>query len=140
MSTLEHHLTYLRDALAEAEAHPLSRRRAMLCVMLIDAYADRTAEGDRLVFREKLAAGSAAMGLVFEVAAARESGARLVTETVKVDAGAAAGLREADYMVSLYNGGTVQRVRVARGDERWDAIEVLREAVGILTRKMSSRA
>jgi hypothetical protein len=139
MTELEQHLSYLREALAAAEAAPLSRRRVMLVVMLVDAYADRlfeaSDEGDLLVFRERLAAGSAALGLVFEIAAQREGGARLVVEAVEVPIADYARLSEPDFMVSLYNGASVQRVRVALADGgRVLALTVLREAAGALER------
>ena len=138
MDQLEHHLTFLRDALANAETHPLSRRHAMLVVMLIDAYADRlfAASGvdDLLAFRERLAAESAPLGLVLEIAAQRDGGPLLVTEAVEVPLAGYPRLSEADFMVSLYNGGTVQRVRVALADGgRRDALEMLREAVAAVS-------
>ena len=113
-------------ALADFEASPLSRKRAMLLVLLIDAAvgleARRNAHPD--------------VATVMDLAAMREDGPRLVLEPVTVSAADAPALPEADYMVSLYNGGTVQRVRVAWPDgRRADALTVLRRAVAVLERE-----
>ena len=111
----------------------MSRKAIMLVALLIDTAIDRrfTAEdGDRLVFRAKLAAQSPALGLVLELAAMREGGARLVLEPVEVQPADYPKLSEAEYMVSLYNNATVPRVLVAMADGgRRDALGVLREAV-----------
>ena len=65
----------------------------------------------------------------------RKDGPRLVLEPVKVTPAEAALLSEADYMVSLYNGGMVERVRIAWPDgRREDALSVLRQAVAALER------
>lgn len=116
----------------------LSRRRAMLATLLCDAYADRlfaaqTAEDDILRFRERLAAGSPALALVFALAAGRPDGPRLVTEAVRVPLGEYGRLSVEDFMVSLYNGHTVQRVRIALPDgSRRDVHEALAEAIAAL--------
>lgn len=138
MAELDTHLAYLRAAQAEALAAPLSARKAMLAVMLADAYADRLfaaqdATDDILVFRERLAAPSPELALVFALAAMREGGARLVTEAVAVPIEDYGRLTVEDFMVSLYNGHTVQRVRVALPDGgRRDVHEVLAAAVSRL--------
>lgn len=140
MAELGPHLAYLRAAQAEALAAPLSARKAMLAVMLADAYADRlfaAQDGidDVLVFRERLAAGSPELALVFAIAAMREGGPRLVTEAVAVPIEEYGRLSVEDFMVSLYNDRTVQRVRVALPDgTRRDVHEVLAGAVDALAR------
>lgn len=112
----------------------------MLAVMLADAYADRlfaAQDGidDVLVFRERLAAGSPELALVFAIAAMREGGPRLVTEAVAVPIEEYGRLSVEDFMVSLYNDRTVQRVRVALPDgTRRDVHEVLAGAVDALAR------
>ena len=61
--------------------------------------------------------------------------ARPVLEAVTVSAQEAVGLSEADYMVSLYNGAMVQRVRIAwPGGRREDALSLLRRAAAALER------
>ena len=135
MAELAAHLAYLRGELEAAQRAPLSARKALLVVMLVDAYADRlfaaqAAEDDILAFREQLAAEVPALRLVFDVAAAR---ARLVTEAVEVPIEAYDRLSVQDFMVSLYNGHTVQRVRIVAGDgTRYEAHMVLTEAVEAL--------
>jgi hypothetical protein len=119
-------------ALAALEAAPLSRRKAMLLALLVDEAIGAGAE-DPLA--QRAAITDAALAIVMELAAVREGGARLVLEPVVVTAAEAGGLREADYMVSLYNGATVERVRIAWVDgRREDALGVLRQAVAALER------
>jgi hypothetical protein len=88
---------------------------------------------DILVFRERLAALSEDLALVFAVAAMREGGPRLVTEAVAVPVEEYDRLSVEDFMVSLYNDHTVQRVRVALPDgRRRDVHEVLATAINAL--------
>lgn len=132
------HLGYLRTEQQAALAAPLSARKAMLVVMLADAYADRlfaaqTAVDDILVFRAGLAAGSPALALVFDVAAGR---ARLVTEAVEVSLADYGKLSVEDFMVSLYNQHTVQRVLVAGADgARHDVHAILADAIAALAKR-----
>lgn len=131
---MEPHFTQLTDALAASEAAPLSAKKAMLVVLLADAYADRLAGpgDDVLAFRAGLAAKSEALALLFELAAMRDGGPRLVTEAVEVPLADYPALKVEDFMVSLYNQHSVQRVRVAVGDAHHDVHEVLRAAVAQL--------
>ena len=109
----------------------------MLCVMLVDAYADRLfavdpRADDILEFRAALARRHPALRSIFDVAAGR---CRLVTEAVEVPIASYGELRVEDFMVSLYNGHTVQRVRIALPDGgRLDVHEVLAEAIVALGR------
>jgi hypothetical protein len=120
-------------ALAALEQSPLSRKKALLLALLIDAAIEAGAD-DPLAARAA-AASDAALALVMELCAMREEGARLVLETVAITAADAATVREADYMVSLYNAGTVQRVRISWTDgRRENALAVLRQAVAALER------
>lgn len=135
--TLSDHLAYLDAAYAEALAAPLSRRKAMLAAALADAYADRlaTASGadDILAFRAGLAAQSRALGLVFELCAMGEGAPELAIDAVEVPIAEYGTLGVEDFMVSLYNGHRVQRVRVASPQgERLLALDVLAEAIGVL--------
>ena len=93
----------------------------MLVVMLIDAFADRlfaaTADAqDRLAFRDGLVAQCPALGTVFALAGGGAAAPQLVTEAVEVPLAAYGQLSVADFMVSLYNGHTVQRVLIAMPD------------------------
>jgi hypothetical protein len=104
----------------------------MLAAMLIDAQADRLlpAGEDILAFRARLGAQSPALALIFDLCADRS---RLVTEAVAVRIADCPKLGVEDFMVSLYNGHSVQRVRIAPEDgTRHDAHAVLDEAVAAL--------
>lgn len=125
----------IATALEAYEASPLSRKKAMLVALLIDAQIDRRMTGDPLAYRSKLSYATPALGFVMELAAMREGGVQLVIEPVTISAEEAATLKEADYMVSLYNKATVQRVRFAWSDgRREDALTVLRQAAAALER------
>ena len=120
-----------------ALAAPLSAKKLMLSVMLADAYADRLfAEQDDaddiLRFRAGLAAQSEALRLCFALVRGE---VRLVTEAVEVPLPEYGKLSVEDFMVSLYNAHTVQRVRLMLPDgSRRLAHEVVGEAVGFLSR------
>jgi hypothetical protein len=138
--TLKDHFAYLQSALAEARAAPLSQRRTLLVVLLADALVERLFEAwrdgpdDVLAFRAALALRHPALGLIHEIALQRESGPRLVTEAVEVPLEDYPALGIADFMVSLYNQRTVQRVRVALPDGgRRDAHELIAEAAAALS-------
>lgn len=129
------HWRYLRAEQAAALAAPLSARKALLVTMLCDAYADRLfaaqdAVDDVLAFRAGLAAASPALALIFALAAGR---ARLVTEAVSVPVADYGTLSVQDFMASLYNNHSVQRVLLVGSDgARHDVHAVLAEAVGAL--------
>jgi hypothetical protein len=109
----------------------------MLVAMLADAYADRQfreqdATDDIQAFRAGLAAQSEALGRCFTLVRGE---LRLVTEAVEVPLADYGTLRVEDFMVSLYNQNTVQRVRIVLPDgSRLMGHEVVREAVGFLAR------
>jgi hypothetical protein len=135
---LERHFAYLEAEWAAAQAAPLSRRRAMLVVMLVDAFVDRlfaadASSDDILEFRSRLGRQVPALGLVMQLAADKPDGPRLVTEAVEIALEDYPRLDLADYMVSLYNDRTVQRVCVALPDgARRLAHDVLGEVVEAL--------
>ncbi len=141
MAELRKHLNYLEDELAAAEAAPLSRRRALLVALLADAFADRLFAagmdgGDVLEWRAKLAGECAALGAVFAVARG-DGSADLRLEAVTVAPADHDALGVEDFMVSLYNGHTVQRVILAAsGGDCREAHPVLVEAVGFLASRM----
>ena len=121
--------------MAAARAAPLSAKKAMLAVLLADAFADRLlaaadADGDILASRTGLAAQSPALALVFALASMQPNGPRLLTEAVAVPIADYARLSVEDFMVSVYNGHTVQRVLIANADGgRHDVHDVLRTAL-----------
>ena len=133
---LARHFDYLEAAVAEARAAMLSRKKAMLAAHLIDAFADRLfadrnePAGDILAFRSELATAHPALGLVFDLVAGR---AALVVEAVEVPLSEYGKLSVEDFMVSLYNQHTVQRVRIVTADGRREDVHVvLVEAVAAL--------
>lgn len=142
MTASDPHLDYLRAVLDDARAAPLSGRKVRLVALLADAYADRLfaeASGDRdvRVFRRELASRSAALAAVFAVA---NDSARIVTDTIEVPLADYPDLPLADFMVSLYNAHTVQRVRIAMPDgTRVPAHDVLAEAIEILEKQRASQ-
>ena len=135
---MEPHFTTLTAELAAARAAPLSAKKALLVALLADAYVDRLfaaqeAESDILRYRENLAAHSPALALVMALAGRQPGAPALVIEAVPVPLADYAGLAVADFMVSLYNEHSVQRVRLALADGgRLAAHEVLDAAVGFL--------
>jgi hypothetical protein len=136
-------LAELEARLSEAAAAPLSRKKAMLVALLIDGFVDRlcaaTGADDILVFRAGLAATSPALALVLALGAMSADGPRLAVETVDVPLTDYSALAVEDFMVSLYNDNTVQRVRIAEADgTRHDAHAVLRAAIAALRTAVSS--
>ncbi len=140
MSGLDHFAT-LQVAFADAEAAPLSAKRAMLVAMLIDAAIDSRfaasadATGDLLAFRADIATRAPALGDIMALASLRPDGPRLVTEAVEVPIADYASLSTPDFMVSLYNDHTVQRVLLIRADgTRAEAHPLLNAAIAELKR------
>ena len=130
---LEHHS--IASALSALEHSPLSRKKAMLLALLVDAAIDALAADDVLAHRSAVADSDPALALVMELCAMSDKGPRLILEPVTITPAEAATLREADYMVSLYNSATVQRVRISWSDgRREDALTVLRQAAAALER------
>jgi hypothetical protein len=132
-------ITVLDAAFADAEAAPLSAKKAMLVALLVDAAIDRNfaasarASADVLTFREETAARSPALAEIMALAAMRADGPRLVTDAVKVPIADYGNLSTPDFMVSLYNGHTVQRVLIARPDgTRAEIHPLLRDAIAAL--------
>lgn len=126
------HLSYLEAEFAAACAAPLSSRKALLVAQLVDAYADRLfgaqdETDDILDFRDLLAARWPELGLVFALGRGE---ARLATVATEVPIAEYDRLGVEDFMVSLYNGHTVQRVfLVTPSGERRLVHEVLSEAI-----------
>ena len=144
MADLAAHWVYLEAEWQAALAAPLSLRRAMLVAALLDAYADRLFAAapeadDILVFRAELVAAVPALGQVFELCAQRIGGPRLAVEAMSVPTSNLGALPVEDFMVSLYNDHTVQRVFLAwPGGARRLAHDVLAEAMNALRPRSSS--
>jgi hypothetical protein len=132
---LGQHLGYLEAEFSAACAAPLSARKAMLVAQLADAYADRLfgaqdETGDILEFRAELAARSAELAMVFALV---RGVVTLETAAVEVPLADYGALPVEDFMVSLYNGHTVQRVLMVLPDgTRFAVHDVLAEAIGVL--------
>jgi hypothetical protein len=126
------HLAYLEAEFAAAVAAPLSSRKATLVAQLIDAYADRLfgaqqETDDILDFRDLLAARVPELGLVFALGRGE---ARLTTAAMEVPIDEYGTLGVEDFMVSLYNQHTVQRVFLVTPDgTRRPVHGVLAEAI-----------
>ena len=118
----------LDSRLAMLEAAPMSRRKAMLLVLLIDEAIDAgLAPGGDLLAHRRTVATNPDLAIVMELAGMREGGARLVVEAVEGETQS-----EAEYMVSLYNAGTVPRLMIARDGSSEEALPLLRRAVAAL--------
>ena len=119
------------------QAAPLSARKAMLVAALVDAYVDRLfgatpdAE-DILAFRAGVATQFTALGHIMALCAGR---AHLVTKAVVVPIADYGALAVEDFMVSLYNDHSVQRLRLIHPDGSGaDMLETLVEAIAALDR------
>jgi hypothetical protein len=114
------HWDYLEGQWRAAQAAPLSRRRAYLVVYLIDAQVDRlfacSGKNDVLAFRAELIAQDDALASVLDLAAQREGGPRLEVQTIKVPLANYGQLSVEDFMVSLYNDHSVQRLMLVGTD------------------------
>lgn len=141
--TLEAHFADIEEAVAAARLAPLSARKTLLAVVLLDNFCDRVFEAFRFTapdsvfgaddlpaFRAELAKRAPALSVVLALGAIRDGGPRLVTKSVEVPIADYPKLSVEDFMVSLYNRHTVQRVMVASpdGPDRL-ALDVLGEAI-----------
>jgi hypothetical protein len=137
LDSLRGHRDYLEAEWLALQAVPLSTRRAMLVAALIDAYVDRVfaaqaKPGDILEFRAEMAARSAALGWIMKLCS-RQEGVGLVMEAVAVPIADYAALPVEDFMVSLYNDHTVQRLRLVMADgSRHDMLATLGAAIAAL--------
>lgn len=140
MLSLVAHWDYLQTEWAAAQAAPLSIRKTLLVASLIDAYADRLFAADDcaediLVFRAALAGDTPALGPIFALCAQRSDAPRLVLSATEVPLSQYTQLGVADFMVSLYNAHTVQRVQFAFPDNtKLDAQTMLSAAIERLAR------
>lgn len=136
---LKPHRDYLEANWQEAQAAPLSLRKAGLVAGLIDDYVDRafrvqSHKDDILAWRESHAAKSPALGLVMALSARRNE-VTPTLEAVPVPLADYGKLAVEDFMVSLYNDHSVQRLRLALPDgSRRDMQDTLREAIAALDR------
>ena len=133
LADLDGHRRYLDQAWHAAQAAPLSARKAMLVAALIDAFVDHqfaadAAWDDILEYRAARAARSQALGWIMDLCSQRR--VQLVTEAVPVPISQYERLSVEDFMVSLYNDHSVQRLRlVLPGGERVDMQQALAAAI-----------
>ncbi|GLS19238.1 hypothetical protein GCM10007874_22550 [Labrys miyagiensis] len=150
LQKLEIEFARVAEALAVARAHRLSSRKTLLAAVLLDNFCDRAFEAlrrsspsrifdaeDVLAFRERLRAEEPALGLIFDLCASAPGGPRLEIRAVAVPIEEYGRLSIEDYMVSLYNDNTVQRVVIAAGDGSMQlAHEVLGKAMAYLSKNV----
>ena len=137
MASLRSHRDYLEEEWRALQAAPLSLRKARLVAALIDAYVDRlfAADGtsdDIIAFRAGMAADSPALADVMALCS-QHAGVTLAIEAVAVPLADYGALSVEEFMVSLYNDHSVQRLRLVRVDgTRRDMLEVFAEAIALL--------
>ncbi|WP_413992006.1 hypothetical protein ACMDCR_07920 [Labrys okinawensis] len=148
---LETEFARVEEAFAAARLHPLSLRKTLLVAVLLDNYCDQAFDllrrspparifdvEDVLAFRERLRAEEPALGLIFDLCASAPGGPSLQTCAVTVPIEEYGKLSIEDYMVSLYNDNTVQRVMIVAADGSMDlAHEVLGKAMAYLSKAMA---
>ncbi|HTJ57293.1 MAG TPA: hypothetical protein VL418_07000, partial [Devosiaceae bacterium] len=130
---LAQHLALIKDENRASGAAPLSARKAWLVVVLLDNFADRVFEAfrelapqkvfhaaDLPAYRAALRAHAPLLGAIFDLGALRADGPELAVTSVEIPIAEYHKLPVEDYMVSLYNGNTVQRVviRFPDGSQR----------------------
>ena len=127
--TLAEHLSLIEDEHAASLAAPLSARQALLVAVLLDHLPDRVfaarrhaapntvfSAEDLPAYRQKLREQSPALSTIFDLCALRPDGPTLKVVAVEVPIADYPNLSTADFMVSLYNGNTVQRVLLVLPD------------------------
>jgi hypothetical protein len=112
------HWRLLEEAWAASSASPLSVRKAMLVVALIDSYVDRlfgdSGEEDVLEFRRQVASDCPTLGLVMDIAGHQVAAPTMVLSSRAVPLDRYDSLVLEDFMISVYNDHTVQEL-VVRG-------------------------
>jgi len=131
LSLAEHFALILAET-ADLDAHPLSARQTRLVLTLLDKFAERVyfalretapeklaPAADVVAWRDLLRSRCPALGAIFDACAVPPA-AELMTAAVDVPLADYPRLSTADFMVSLYNGLTVQRVLLvsAAGETR----------------------
>jgi hypothetical protein len=141
--TLADHLALIKAEYARSLATPLSSRQALLVAVLLDHLPDRVFSAfrteapekvysaeDILAYRALLREESPALATIFDLCAMQPGGPRLQIVAIEVPITEYPKLAVEDFMVSLYNQNTVQRVVIAWADGRQRLVHpVLGEAV-----------
>jgi hypothetical protein len=137
------HFALIRDEYDASLTAPLSARRALLVAVLLDHLPDRIFSAfrapapealghaeDVVAYRSNLRAQSPALGTIFDLCTPHPAAPTLKTVAIAVPIADYPSLRVEDYMVSLYNQNTVQRVVIAWPDGTQAlAHEILAEAM-----------
>jgi hypothetical protein len=140
--SLSDHFALIEAELADLDAHPLAARQSRLVMVLLDKLADRAyfawretaperlgGAEDIVAWRDLLRTRCPAMAAIFDCCALPAAGG-LVTRAVEVPIAEYPLLSTADFMVSLYNQNTVQRVLlVLPGGETQLARQVIGNAM-----------
>jgi hypothetical protein len=127
--SLAGHFLLIEEEYAAARAALLSARQAKLVAVLLDRFTDRVflqfragapervffAE-DAPAYRDALRSASPALATVFDLCLLPPGPVRLATKPVEVPIPEYQNLAVEDFMVSLYNGNSVQRVVIERPD------------------------
>jgi hypothetical protein len=148
---LEIEFARVEEAFGAVRSHPLSSRKTLLVAVLLDNFCDQAFDAlrgsqpvrvfdaeDVLGFRQRLRAEEPALGPIFDLCASQPGGPRLEIRAVAVPIEKYGTLSIEDYMVSLYNDNTVQRVVIAAQD--WPILvahEVLGKAIAYLKKAFS---
>ena len=126
--TLEAQFALIVEEHRQSLAAPLSARKVLLVAVLLDHFADLVftrwrdmpervlGAQDVLDWRATLAKQCPALALVAHLASGKHDGATLRIDTIRLPIADYPALGIEDYMVSLYNQNSVQRVVVARRD------------------------
>ena len=128
--------------MAGLRAAPLARRKVMLVTMLVDAFVDRLfAAGGRgddiLDFRQDVARNEPVLGRVMALCAA-QGGGQMTIQAVAVPLAEYGTLSTADFMVSLYNDHSVQRLLLVDAEgQPHDMLAVLDGAIAALDRMLA---
>lgn len=134
MSSPRSHQDYLDDEWRALQAAPLSLRKAKLVAGLIDAHVDRlfhakSAAGDIIGYRAQVADRSPALGLIMALCSQR-AGVAIALQAVAVPLEDYGALSVEDFMVSLYNDHSVQRLRLTSPDgSSQDMLELIEAAL-----------
>jgi hypothetical protein len=139
--TLDEHFAGIVEEYRQSRKAPLSARKALLVAVLLDHFADRVfarfrADSPERVFgaedlpawRDAVAARSDAVATVFALSTGRSDAHTLRIDTVTVPIVNYAALSVEDYMVSLYNRNSVQRVMIVAPDGKTVLAHELLEA------------
>lgn len=141
--TLADHFALVEDEYRQSLAAPLSVRQAFLTAVLIDHLPDRAFAAYRAsdptkvfdaedlpAYRALLRSRSRALADIFDLCALKPDGPVLKVVAIAVPISDYPSLSVQDFMVSLYNGNTVQGVVVAWPDGAQTLVhEVLAEGI-----------